>query len=63
MNAWRAIIIVLVVLVIASAILGKLLAFTVLQVYPSIDPFELYGRVSLVLTCLTVLLGLVLYRR
>jgi hypothetical protein len=63
MNTWRAIIVVLVVVVIASAILGKLLAFTVLQVYPSIDPFELYERVSLVLTCLTVLLGLVLFPR
>ena len=63
MNPWRAFIIVLVVVVIASALLGKLLEHAVLQVYPSIDPGELYLRVSLVLTCLTVLLGLVCFRR
>ena len=63
MNPWRAFIIVLVVVVIASALLGKLLELAVLQVHPSIDPGELYWRVSLVLTCLTVLLGLVWFRR
>jgi len=46
MSFWREIIVVLVVVTVASAIIGKLLELAVLQVYPSIDPVELYGRVS-----------------
>ena len=63
MSFGRKFAILLVVVAIASAILGKLLELTVLEVYPTIDPIELYVRISLVLTCLTVLLGLVLFRR
>ena len=63
MSFGRKFAILLVVVVIASAILGKLLELAVLQVHPSIDPVELSWRVTLVLTCLTVLLGLVWFRR
>ena len=63
MKFWREFAVFFFVVVIASAILGKLLELTVLEVYPTIDPIELYVRISLVLTCLTVLLGLVLFRR
>ena len=48
MNPWRAFIIILVLVVIASALLGKLLEFAVLEVHPSIDPAELSWRVSLI---------------
>jgi hypothetical protein len=63
MSFGRKFAILLVVVVIASALLGKLLELAVLQIHPSIDTAELYWRVSLVLTCLTVLLGLVWFRR
>jgi len=62
MNCWR-IAVLFVVVAIASAILGKSLELVVLEVYPSIDPVVLYGRIGLVLTCLTVLLGMVLWLR
>jgi hypothetical protein len=61
MSFGRKFAILFVVVVTASAILGKLLELTVLEVYPSIDPIELYVRISLVLTCLTVLLGMVFW--
>jgi len=61
MNFWRAFTIFFFVAITASAILGKLLELTVLEVYPNIDPDELYVRIGLVLTCLTVLLGMVFW--
>ena len=61
MKFWREFAVFFFVVVIASAILGKLLELTVLEVYPSIDPIEHYVRISLVLTCLTVLLGMVFW--
>jgi len=63
MNCWRKFAVLFVVVAIASAILGKSLELVVLEVYPSIDPVVLYGRIGLVLTCLTVLLGMVLWLR
>jgi hypothetical protein len=47
---------------IASLILGNLLALAVTQMYPDIEPDELHGRVNAVLACLTAL-GLVWYYR
>jgi|SRR5215813_13678681 len=52
----------LIVATVASAILGSLLTAAVLQMYPDIDPGELFGRVNLVLALLTVL-GMVWYFR
>jgi len=63
MNFWREFALLFVVVVIASAILGKSLELVVQEVYPSIDPIVLYGRIGLVLACLTVLLGMVLWFR
>jgi hypothetical protein len=62
MGFWREFIILLVVGTVASVILGKLLSLAVRQMYPDIDPTELFERVNLVLTLLIVL-GMVWYFR
>jgi hypothetical protein len=62
MGFWREFIVILVVVTIASVILGKLLSLAVRQIYPDIDPGELFERVSIVLTLLIVL-GMVWYFR
>ena len=62
MSFWRDLIVLTAVVLIASLILGNLLAFAVTQVYPDIEPEELHGRVNAVLACLTML-GLVWYYR
>ena len=51
----REVIILLIVVTVASVMLGQLLGFAVSLVYPDIDPGELQGRVALVLMCVTVL--------
>ena len=62
MGFWREFIILLVVGTVASVIRGKLLSLAVRQMYPDIDPTELFERVNLVLTLLIVL-GMVWYFR
>jgi hypothetical protein len=62
MSFWREPIVLTAVVLIASAILGSLLALAVTQMYPDIDPDELHGRVNAVITRLTVL-GFVWYYR
>ena len=62
MGFWREFIILLVVGTVASVILGKLLSLAVRQMYPDIDPTELFERVNIVLTLLIVL-GMVWYFR
>ena len=62
MSFWQEFPIILVVVFIASVILGNLLAAAVLQMYPDIDPGELHERISFVLTCVNVL-GLVWWVR
>jgi len=62
MGFWREFIILLVVVTVASVILGKLLSLAVRQMYPDIDPTELFERVNIVLTLLIVL-GMVWYFR
>jgi len=51
----REVIILLIVVTVASVMLGQLLGFAVSLVYPDIDPGDLQGRVALVLTCVAVL--------
>jgi type III secretory pathway component EscS len=55
MTFWNALIILTVAVLIASAIIGQVLAFAVMQVHPDIDPGELNWRIKLVLTCMAVL--------
>jgi len=62
MSFWRELIVLTAVVLIASVILGNLLALAVTQMYPDIDPDELRGRINVVLACLTVL-GLFWYYR
>jgi hypothetical protein len=62
MSFWRELIVLTAVVLIASAILGSLLALAVTQMYPDIDSNELHGRVNAVIMCLTVL-GFVWYYR
>ena len=43
MGFWRELIILLIMATVASVILGTLLSLAVTQMYPDIDPIELYG--------------------
>jgi hypothetical protein len=62
MSFWRDLIVLTAVVLIASLIVGNLLALAVTQMYPDIELEELHGRVNAVLACLTVL-GLVWHYR
>jgi hypothetical protein len=53
MSFWRELVILVVVVIVASAIVGKLLQLAVLQIYPDADPAELYWKINTVLVCLT----------
>jgi NADH:ubiquinone oxidoreductase subunit K len=63
MSLWRDVILLTAVVLILNAAAGNLLALAVTQVYPDIDPTELYVRIIAVLTCATALGFMWWYRR